>query len=67
MLELAPGIAGVFVAGVMIPANFLAARYFCSRASGAAVSTTNKSDQGRAAVSGRSAQTGMPGICREGR
>lgn len=44
-LELGPRIAGVIVAGMMVPVNFSVARYFCSRTSGAAVSTTNKSDQ----------------------
>jgi len=44
-LELGPRITGVIVVGIMVPVNFLAARYFCSRPSGATVSTTDRSDQ----------------------
>lgn len=44
-LELGPAIAGVFVAGMMVPVNFLAARYFCTRSTGAAASTASKPDQ----------------------
>jgi len=44
-LELSPRIAGAVVAGMMVPVNFLAARYFFSGASNTTVSTTNKSAQ----------------------
>ncbi len=44
-LELGPHVAGVIVAAIMVPVNFLAARHFCTRPTRSAISPTSASKE----------------------
>lgn len=46
-LDLSPRIAGVLVAAMMVPVNFLAARYFCTRPNRTSTLATSKSEEPR--------------------